>query len=61
VFERLFDVIIKFGFCDLFPNKSFTHLLGNSNNANMTPLDDYNKYVKQKVFNGKKLDHLTYQ
>ena len=25
IFERLFDIIIKFGFCDIFPNSNFNH------------------------------------
>lgn len=33
IFERLFDVVIKFGFCDIFPNSEYIHLIGNSNNA----------------------------
>ena len=32
IFERLFDIIIKFGFCDIFTNSNFQHLTGNSNN-----------------------------
>ena len=31
IFERLFDIIIKFGFCDVFINSDFNHLIGNSN------------------------------
>lgn len=38
VFERLFDIIIKFGFCDYFCNKKFNHLIGNSNNAKLKPI-----------------------
>lgn len=29
IFERLFDIIIKFGFCDIFTNSNFNHLIGN--------------------------------
>ena len=25
IFERLFDIIIKFGFCDVFTNSNFCH------------------------------------
>ncbi len=35
IFERLFDIIIKFGFCDIFTNNDFNHLIGNSNNAKL--------------------------
>jgi hypothetical protein len=34
-FERLFDVIIKFGFCDIFKNSNFNHLIRNSNNGKL--------------------------
>ena len=27
IFERLFDIIIKFGFCDIFTNSNFNHLI----------------------------------
>ena len=38
VFERLWDVCIKFGFCDIFPNSKFNHLIGNSNNGKLKKL-----------------------
>ena len=31
IFERLFDVVIKFGFCNLFINSEYNHILGNVN------------------------------
>jgi hypothetical protein len=52
IFERLFDIIIKFGFCDIFPNSKFHHLLGNSNNANMKILSDFNSYLDESVYSG---------
>ena len=52
IFERLFDIIIKFGFCDIFPNPKFHHLLGNSNNANLKILSDFNSYLAEKVYSG---------
>jgi hypothetical protein len=52
VFERLFDIIIKFGFCDIFTNSNFNHLIGNSNNAKLKKLDNFNQYLNENIFNG---------
>jgi len=52
VFERLFDIIIKFGFCNIFTNSNFYHLIGNSNNAKLKILDNLNLYLNEKVFSG---------
>ena len=38
-----FDIIIKFGFCELFTNSNFNHLIGNSNNG---------KYLNENVISG---------
>ena len=53
IFERLFDIIIKFGFCDIFINSKFNHLIGNSNNAKLKILENIDKYINEKVFSGK--------
>ncbi len=50
IFERLFDVVIKFGFCDIFTN--FNHLIGNSNNAKLKTLENINLYLNEKVLSG---------
>ena len=53
VFERLFDIVIKFGFCDLFTNSNFNHLIGNANNAKLKILENFNEYLTtEKVFSG---------
>ena len=52
VFERLFDIIIKFGFCDIFTNSNFNHLIGNSNNAKLKNLENLNQYLNEKVSSG---------
>ncbi|ARF10254.1 restriction-modification methylase [Hokovirus HKV1] len=49
IFERLFDVIIKFGFCDIFPNNNYYHLIGNSNFAKLQILDNIYQYMDTKV------------
>lgn len=52
VYERLWDIVIKFGYCECFPNSQFTHKIGNSNNANLKDLTDINEYVKGTVYSG---------
>jgi hypothetical protein len=44
IYERLWDLIIKFGFCNLFNNSNFYHLTGNVNNARFKLLKNYSKY-----------------
>ena len=45
IFERLFDIVIKFGFCNVFTNSNFNHLSGNSNNAKLKILENINQYI----------------
>jgi hypothetical protein len=52
IFERLFDIVIKFGFCDVFTNSYFNHLIGNSNNAKLKILENLNQYLNEKVLSG---------
>jgi len=52
VFERLFDIVIKFGFCDIFTNSNFIHLIGNSNLARLKQLDNIYKYLTNNVISG---------
>ena len=52
IFERLFDIVIKFGFCDIFPNSNYTHLIGNSNNGKLKILENLNKYLEKTVLSG---------
>ena len=52
IFERLFDIVIKFGFCNIFTNSNFNHLIGNSNNAKLKILENINQYLNEKVFSG---------
>jgi hypothetical protein len=35
LYERLWDICIKFGFVEVFPRADFTHLTGNSNTGKM--------------------------
>jgi len=52
VYERTWDIIIKFGFCDIFPNSQYAHLTGNSNNGKLKILENFNDYLNDKVFSG---------
>jgi len=52
IFERLFDIVIKFGFCDVFPNSKFNHLTGNFNDAKLKILKNLEKYLNEKVISG---------
>lgn len=52
IFERLFDIIIKFGFCNIFTNSNFNHLIGNSNNAKLKILKNMDQYLNEKVISG---------
>jgi hypothetical protein len=53
IYERLWDIIIKFGFCKLFKNSNFTHMVGNMNNGNLKPINSFTKYLTEKVISGK--------
>ena len=52
VFEKLFDIVIKFGFCNRFPNSEVNHLIGNSNCGKLSVLTNYYEYGKEKVISG---------
>lgn len=52
IFERLFDIVIKFGFCNEFTNSNFNHLYGNSNNGKLKILENLNQYLNEKVLSG---------
>ena len=52
IFEKLFDIIIKFGFCDIFNNTDFHHLMGNFNNAKLKKLKNLKQYLDEKVISG---------
>jgi len=52
IFEKLYDIIIKFGFCDVFPNYIYNHLIGNVNNGKLKTLEKLNCYLNENVFSG---------
>ena len=53
IFERLFDVIVKFGFCPLFNKSDYIHLLGNVNNGKLKVLNTLEQYLNENVISGK--------
>ena len=52
IYERLWDVCIKFGFCNHFQKSDFTHMIGNMNNGNLKPLITFTHYLTEKVVSG---------
>ncbi len=47
IYERLWDIVIKFGCCPQFPNYEFQHLIGNSNTAKLKELKSLQKYISE--------------
>jgi hypothetical protein len=43
IYERLWDICIKFGFCYIFPNSLFAHMIGNSNTGKLKELKNLDK------------------
>jgi hypothetical protein len=52
IYERLWDVCIKFGFCNQFQKSDFTHMTGNMNTGNLKPLTTFAHYLAEKVVSG---------
>lgn len=53
IYESLWNIIIKLGFCDKFPNASYLHKIGNSNNGKLQDLVNLNYYMSnEKIYNG---------
>ena len=53
VYERLWDIMIKCGYCNLFKKSKYDHMVGNANNGKVKLLLNYNKYFdKEKVYSG---------
>ena len=53
IYERIWDICIKFGFCNRFQKSDFTHMIGNMNNGNIKPLTTFIHYLAEKVVSGK--------
>jgi hypothetical protein len=52
IYERLWDICIKLGFCNHFQKPDFIHLIGNMNNGNLKPLTTFTHYLNEKVVSG---------
>jgi hypothetical protein len=52
MYERIWDICIKFGFCNRFQKSDFTHMIGNMNNGNLKPLTTFKHYLAEKVVSG---------
>lgn len=53
IFERLWDIIIKFGYCDKFQGPEFKHMIGNVNTCSIKQLSSLNTYVNtEKIISG---------
>jgi hypothetical protein len=52
IYERVWDVCIKFGFCNNFNKSEFTHMIGNMNNGSLKPLTTFTHYLTEKVVSG---------
>ena len=52
IYERLWDVCIKFGFCNHFKKTGFTHMIGNMNDGKLKPLTSFTRYLTEKVVSG---------
>jgi hypothetical protein len=53
VYERLWDIIIKFGFCPKFPNSKFIHKIGNMNTGSLKDLISIQHYIENnKLISG---------
>jgi hypothetical protein len=50
IFERLFDIVIKFGF--IFSNKEYNHLIGNVNTGKLKIMKNFDDYLTRKVISG---------
>ncbi|ARF12650.1 superfamily II DNA or RNA helicase [Klosneuvirus KNV1] len=52
-YERCWDVIIKFGFCPLFPKSQYVNMVGNFNNVELEELRSLKTYITEhKVSSG---------
>ncbi len=52
IYERIWDVCIKFGFCNHFQKPDFTHMIGNMNNGRLKPLTTFTNYLREKAVSG---------
>lgn len=46
-YEKMWDLIIKFGFCPYFSNSDFEHYSGNNNTGGLKKVSDLKRYLKK--------------
>jgi len=51
-YERLWDIFIKFGFCEKFPRNKYNHFCGNVNTGIITTLKCFDKFLKENLISG---------
>mgnify|MGYP003351107483 CR=1 FL=1 len=49
IFEQLWNIMIKFGFCSNFPNNEYIHKIGNVNNAKLQDLQNLDQYISSSL------------
>ncbi len=55
IFESLFNILIKLGYCPLFPYSNYNHLVGNFNLGQLSVLTNIQKYFEESnMINGKR-------
>ena len=47
LYEKIWDIIIKFGCCSIFPNDTYDHYTGNINTCNITKVDNLELYLQK--------------
>ena len=52
IYERLWDICIKFGFCNKFEKPDYIHMDGNVNKGSIKPLKTFTKYLTENVISG---------
>jgi hypothetical protein len=60
LFEKVWDIIIKFGFCTSFPNDIYDHYEGNINTCKLKKVDDLERYLQKLSVFSKGWELLTY-
>lgn len=49
IYEKIWDIIIKFGICDLFPMDEYLHYYGNMNTRNLKEIKNIKKYIQSTL------------
>lgn len=52
MYERLWDICIKFGTCDIFQGSQIHHIVGNVNTGAISQMKSFNSYLSEKMWSG---------